>query len=194
MMEDSMYHLVDHARKSGTRPRVHGNGFIQLDLSPNVRLHVWGHRAIPRQTVETPIHNHQFSFTSLVLKGTMVNQKYFASVTNHLLGEATHHVYTARVREGEDTILVDSGQTAVLYTDNQDIVSAGDHYSMTKGEIHESIVKELTVTVIMKVGKSLAQGGLQPTVYVPLGITPDNDFNRYTMKPSDLWGIIYESL
>lgn len=53
-------------RAVGERPRVHGNGFIQLDVTPRTRLHFWSPE-IPRQKVATPIHDHVFGFVSYVI-------------------------------------------------------------------------------------------------------------------------------
>jgi hypothetical protein len=53
-------------KERGVRPRVHGNGFIQVDLTADTRLHVWGDKRIPRQNVYTPIHDHVFGFESTI--------------------------------------------------------------------------------------------------------------------------------
>jgi hypothetical protein len=47
----------DELRDSDNYPRVHGNGFIQLDLPDGKRLHVWD-EDIPRQKVNTSMHDH----------------------------------------------------------------------------------------------------------------------------------------
>src|SRR3546814_6146607 len=60
-------------RERGGRPRVHGNGFIQLDLTERGRLHIWGAPRIPRQKTATPIHDHVFGFESTVAVGRPVN-------------------------------------------------------------------------------------------------------------------------
>ena len=47
------------------RPRVHPNGFIQLDISPRKRFHIWAHPDIPqsgREDKEEDIHDHVFGF------------------------------------------------------------------------------------------------------------------------------------
>ena len=48
----------------GSEPRLHGNGFIQLDLGDDQRLHIWSPDLPPAQRVSTQIHDHQF-FDSL---------------------------------------------------------------------------------------------------------------------------------
>lgn len=42
-----------------SEPRIHGNGFLQIDLDPLRRMHVWDHRW-PRQIRDSSIHDHAF--------------------------------------------------------------------------------------------------------------------------------------
>ena len=63
------------ARTADRRPRVHGNGFIQLDLTDRRRLHVWGDHRIPRQSVPSTIHDHTFSFKSTIILGQLVHRE-----------------------------------------------------------------------------------------------------------------------
>ncbi len=63
----------ENLRDVGKNIRVHGNGFIQIDISSLTRVHVFGHPLIPRQLTPTPIHDHRFGFHSMVLAGCLVN-------------------------------------------------------------------------------------------------------------------------
>jgi hypothetical protein len=65
---------------------------------------------------------------------------------------------------------------------------------MRIGEIHESVVTQPTITVILKFGLTLAQGGAPPSVFVPLDTTPDNTFHRYSMDQELLWSIIFDEV
>lgn len=172
-------------------PRVHGNGFIQLDLwSPRVRLHVWG-PGIPRQSVPTPIHDHTFGFQSFTIRGCLLNVRY--SVMPSGVGFESHHVYRARIRAGEDTVLVrDRGRGYLLMPEEALVVRAGCGYSEKPGDIHQSIADCRTATVILKDNLTLAQGGASPRVFVPVGTEPDNSFRRDAFPASLLWNIIGE--
>lgn len=183
--------IVAMLRAIGNRPRVHGNGFIQLDLSASTRLHVWGDPRIPRQAVETPRHNHQFGFVSSVLYGA-IRQREYEAVEDCFMGDYQPH--TARVRHGEDTVLAPIGPLVNLKLTSERIIRAGESYSMRAGEIHESEPCGLSVSVIVKDAPSLAQGGVSPLVYVPFRTTPDNAFDRYATPAEDLWQIITETL
>jgi hypothetical protein len=179
----------------GNRPRIHGNGFLQLDLSDTARLHVWGDPRIPRQCTPTPIHDHMFAFSSLIMRGIMTDIRYTPCVSEE--EDGTHWAYKARVREGEDTILVPANTTKPYYMTpiSRQTYTPGQSYTMAVGEFHESRPNGLTVTVILKQGKTLSQGGASPTVMVPKGMEPDNRFNRYLMLSEDeMWKIIMDAV
>ena len=44
-----MIPLVDRLKATGLRPRLHPNGFIQFDVTPNgdIRFHVWPDEKLP---------------------------------------------------------------------------------------------------------------------------------------------------
>lgn len=174
------------------RPRVHGNGFLQLDLTPEMRLHIWGDPRIPRQAVATPIHDHTFGFTSRVLRGSLTDLRYQA--VNNPAG--LYAVHQARVREGEDTVLEPTGQRVSLFPLPSRMLLAGQTYTMIPGEIHETIPSDhgVSVSVITKVGLTLAQGGSSPRVFVPVGREPDNTFHRYAVPEAELWQILFDAL
>ena len=188
--------VVTLLKAFGNRPRVHGNGFIQLDITPNIRLHVWGDPRIPKQATETPIHDHTFGFTSYVLVGALENIVYQtrpSSVPNNAPA-GVHVPHRATVRVGEDTVLSPIGGPCEMYVFVRHVTAAGKSYHMLPYEIHQSRPMGVTVSVIVKDGPSLAQGGPSPTVFVPQGVTPDNEFNRYAAEPELLWDIIRDAL
>lgn len=92
--------LQAHARQS--RPRVHGNGFIQLDLTDRRRLHIWGDPRIPRQRVPSTIHDHTFNFSSRVYRGQIIHRE--IALEPH--PDGAYRLYQAVCRHGEDTRLV----------------------------------------------------------------------------------------
>jgi hypothetical protein len=184
----NLYAIAYHSEQSkiDLRPRVHGNGFIQLDISKSVRLHIFGDERIPRQSVSTQLHDHTFGFTSKILSGTLENVRY--SVRENPNGK--FKVYRAFVRDKEDTVLRNTNVRVTVEEAKREILKAGDSYSMVAGEFHESIPCGRVVTIITKDGLTLSQGGKSPSVLVPIGQEPDNDFNRYSLSPEELWSII----
>jgi L-ascorbate metabolism protein UlaG (beta-lactamase superfamily) len=172
-------------------PRVHGNGFIQLDLTPTKRLHIWGHPSIPRQKTATPLHDHAFGFTSRILMGALVNKRF---IWNTETPYGRYEIHRVNVRDREDTTLHGTGELGDLVHVETEVYFAGDVYSMSPGEIHESEPREISASIIEKTGPTLSQGGPSPRVFVPRGLKPDNTFHRYTMSEEDLWEIIADVL
>ena len=84
------------SRLSVGNPRQHGNGFFQLDLYNEYRLHVWDPAYPLPQKVATPIHDHRFAFESLVLYGTQKHVTYNITITyNSRIVTPTHQIYEA---------------------------------------------------------------------------------------------------
>lgn len=186
---------LSEIRKHGDRPRVHGNGFIQLDLTELSRLHIWGDPRIPRQKVATPIHDHVFSFESQIIVGRITNTVYEL----HYDRQGEYRVYTPQIREGEDTILMPTdtyGNVSVAHVDKIEHGAFHNCYDMPKGWFHESVASDgPAATIITKSGPTQAQGaGVKPRVLVPVGQQPDNEFNRYDADEDLLWRVIEETL
>lgn len=181
---------VFNAREEQMRPRVHGNGFIQLDLTARRRLHIWGDPRIPRQTVPSTIHDHTFTFSSRVYRGQIVHRE----ITICRRQEGAYRLYQAVTRHGEDTRLVAGDERYDALVTREHVLRAGATYDFAAGRFHETIAPWLCVTVIDKDGPTLAQGGPSPRVLVPYDLGPDNSFDRYQEKPDLLWEIIFEAL
>lgn len=77
-------------------PRFHGNGFVQVYLSPRKRLDIW-HPDLPAIPTAGGVHDHRFSFTSTIL-----------------LGKLQHDIYAVESADTDDPALfrVDCGQPA----------------------------------------------------------------------------------
>ena len=184
--------LIDEVReveKSGDRPRVHGNGFIQLDLQDNRRLHVWGDYRIPRQIIPSPIHDHTFSFMSTIIKGQLVNR----SMNVRIDSGGGFDLYVAKINEKEDTHLEKQSYRVSVEIQHEILMKAEQQYTFPAGAFHETVAPWKCVTVIDKV-KSTKLPKPAARVLVPVGLEPDNTFNRYDADPKLLWQIIYESL
>lgn len=178
--------VLEWFEKKRLKPRVHGNGFVQVDIDERRRLHVWGHPDIPRQDVYHPIHDHVFGFESTVLVGRLVNVNYGKPLENN---EGRFRLYQALpCKHGSaDTKLALPGpedRTHGLRYDftprRTDMVQAGETYSMERFDFHETVPVELSITMTVKSGLTLQQNpsGLRPYVAIPVDRQPDNHFNR----------------
>ncbi len=187
--------LVTKLRAKGVIPRVHGNGFIQLDLTSGSRLHIWGDPRIPRQKVATMIHDHVFGFTSTVIVGRVLNVVY--NVVSHSYGD--YIVYAPKVRQGEDTILKPTALSVIaepIHVDMLAVNTDSREYGISPFEYHETVAPDgPAATIIVKDGPTQAQGATaKPRVLVPRSLKPDNEFNRYGTDEDLLWRIIEDTL
>ena len=183
-LDSALAWLRDWEAKSLGNPRQHGNGFYQLDLSDgehDYRLHVWDPEAPQAQTQPTPIHNHRFSFLSLVLYGVQHHVTYSVEVLERgrSVYKPTHHLYRVYDRNQEDTELVDANANVVARQLEHQTIQRGDAYSFRFGDWHETPVSELTVTLLEKTEVVQAW---HPCVLIPWGVDPDNAFTRYDMS------------
>ena len=181
---------IAELKRRGVVPRVHGNGFIQVDLTDTTRLHVWGDKRIPRQNVYTPIHDHVFGFKSTLLAGRLFNVVY--GFHEDMFGD--YRIYKPEIRTGEDTILMPTPVRVKVFPIRTHLVEYHTNsttYEMDPFIFHESFVTEPTVTIIEKTGPTQAQGAnIKPRVLVRFDKDPDNEFNRYDTDPDRLWAII----
>lgn len=174
-----------------SRPRVHGNGFIQVDLTPTHRAHYWGHPDIPRQKKRSPIHDHIFGFMSCVLKGRLVNIEYVTT-----MGEDFDIWQPVRGGPFNKDVLEQAKGTAPVGIDvhHCDVMLPNrfqSQYHMPPFRFHETHTDEPAVTIIEKDGPIRSPNYL-PRILVPHGGSPDVEFDRYAAPEETLWGIIKE--
>lgn len=182
----------------GNLPRVHPNGFIQLDLDVVHRLHVW-HPALPyRQMTYSPIHDHVFGFTSRCYSGRIVHVPY--NVAPDSKG-GSHVLWEAVCLDGEETILapIDNKRVHLWYDQRNDrpvveVAQPGDTYYFEPFEFHEILFNEPSLTIIAKHDRTIYQGNpRRPRIAVPFGEQPDNDFRRGDADVHVLWTLIGEA-
>lgn len=188
----------EYLRGVDARPRVHNNGFVQLDLTPSRRLHVWGHLDIPIAREKAFVHDHIFGFRSWALVGKLTNVTYDLDFNRN-----DFEIYTPTVTNGYDSVLKPTGIFCGLKVKHTDTIAQkgnpdnlSDSYDIEPYVFHETFVSEPTATVIEKHGLTLAQNpnGPCPRVLVPVGEKPDDEFSRYSTDVEKLWKIIDEVL
>ena len=173
-------------------PRIHGNGFIQLDIGENYRVNFWGHKDIPKQDVDTSIHDHEFDFISVILKGYLLNTKYDKVIGN------THKVYVPKISEGHNTKLIytktdtairESEVEQIFFVDILDLKTKKSYY-MLAGELHQTQAFKPAVTLMKKIPKPSFIKKHSATVLVKAGERPDNKFDRHSYENDFIWDLI----
>ncbi len=184
---------LDRLRDYGP-PRVHPNGFIQLDLGVANRLHVW-HPNLPfRQKTFHPIHDHIFDLQSKVYSGRLVHVEYTPE-----LGTMYRRWMVSHLQTSEETILklAEWHPSCYLVATSMEVIQPGGGYTFPAYKLHETLASEPTMTIMtkvmpeedMKTGTNCAGA----SVMVPTGTEPDNDFNREVFDVGELWRLIEEA-
>lgn len=186
---NNLRETVDTARANRRIPRVHPNGFLQLDLNDDksLRLHIWDHE-LPRQKTPTPIHDHEFALKSSVLLGCLVNKRF--RVTQDANGD--YKKWSVKRQAGsENTTLIPSSDTFTVAQITRELIRPGDVYTMVATEFHESGHVGRTASIMQKLGY---QAGHSASVLVPIDKKPDNEFDRELFDIDQLWDVVYETI
>lgn len=172
--------MIAALKTQDVKPRLHPNGFVQLDLSTTKRLHVWHPQVVRLQKTHHPVHDHMFDMRSTVLRGCLRNFVY------ELVPGTTHNIYRAKAVGNSETVLQFQAGPWALRTVRMDDIEPGEIYRLRFAELHDSAAHGITVTIMEKV----KQYKYSPRVAVPVGVLPDNDFRRDTVGAEQLWSII----
>lgn len=141
---DIMRDMAAAFLSQGTRLnwRVHPFGFLRLDLSANLRLHVW-HYDLQTKGVST-IHDHaQWDFTSYVLHGAIINRIWDYDTAGLPFMQARIVAGTLEGGLGEV-------QETSLKLCSMERAEAGESYSQTCKVIHETEALPGTITLVHK--------------------------------------------
>lgn len=123
---------IDWLMKHETEPHWFGLGFIQLKLSETERLHFYPELPGYKSFVGSEeIHDHRYSFTSRVLKGSAINTTYDYTVApNDGLMDMSAVSCDPTNPVDIEPIRVNVHQTGKMY------LNAGSSYEISKGEFH----------------------------------------------------------
>lgn len=185
-----MLDSIDTSRRYGFVPRVHPNGFLQLDLDPSKteRLHIWD-ASLPRQEVPTLIHDHEFGLESTVYLGCLINKRFKVEEADAGIGE--YKKWTVlRDPDSEETRLVESRDEFTAKLVVREFIYPDESYMMQAPEFHESGHIGRTLTIMRKLGYL---AGHSASVLVPVGEEPDNNFRRSNVDVDQLWDMVYET-
>lgn len=162
--------------------RIHGNGFLQAETACGNKFHVWDKR-LPQQKVRTLKHNHNHGFESTLLVGDLTWMEF--EIINDVHPGSPIYLYTPHQcipRKGKDTRLVPSGPCVGLTIPRTFFLKQGSTYTwpLDMNLYHEvwPADYELVITFVERHNYC----DEIPTVLVPRGQQPDNEFDRYAFK------------
>ncbi len=141
--------IFEELRRLPNPPRLHPNGFIQLDLDDagRTRLHIWPEEPIRIRMPDAPIHDHIFGFESRVLIGCLTNMTYAIEADPageyEVWGVAP---YAAARRDAPLERLDDLRYRLKVVEERR--VCAGSRYDFPPLAFHESRAEGFTATVI----------------------------------------------
>lgn len=188
---------VARVREDGGKPRVHPNGFIQLDLEithgtwiAETRLHVWPDGDdIPKQTTATTIHDHRFDMHSTVLTGRLWQMRYSVQLDERPF---SHEIYVAQYPEPrKESVLMPSGVCVKVTPTRAECIGEEISYTQPRYTFHDTGWVGLTATLMTKTNEDVLH---EPRVLVPMGQEPDNSFIRANVEEDLLWDYIERAL
>jgi hypothetical protein len=193
----------------GGNPRVHPNGFIQLDLETPVeaatghsgasrRLHVWNPPGLdlPSQARRSPIHDHVFDMESTVIVGQLRQIVYDASLAPVVFRESgpcwTHEVCLANYSQASKSTLEPTGVFITAISDPSYAVYERETYTQAACTFHDTLVHGPCLTIMTK---TKVYEGRPARVLIELGQKPDNDFVRSeALTPDTIYAAIERTL
>lgn len=194
--------------RGGGNPRIHPNGFIQLDLEPVAdswhashqqghsgaarRLHIWNPPGVklPRQDTVHEIHDHVFDMRSTVVKGQLWQRRFAFEVGG--AKAPTHELYRAVYAKNSDSRLEALGVLGIVRPIERYAVDEDSSYTQAAGTFHDT---ETPLGLVVTVMEKTAVVFQQAHVLVPTYTEPDNEFDRASAaSPELLWEAIEVSL
>lgn len=169
---------------------LHGLGFIQLKLGGDQRMHVW-HPGLPRRDcyTDSAVHNHRFSFTSRVLKGTQMNQR--CDLETVKPGTGTHQLISHNGprsdKGGRESYPV---ADVNVHMRDLETYGPGDEYTMPAYEYHHTPCAGVVVTVLRK----HEELSIHANSVCRRGTAFHYDFDRFQLSPEKLFDIVKDAL
>lgn len=165
---------------------VHGNGFLQVDVTEKRRLHIW-HDSIPRQVVPSLYHDHRFDFESTILRGELINIKLdvLPGGDYYMYRPETQRIPNVdgklrRLGEGDHSVQIRSFEAHTKETS----------YFMRAGIFHHIVAIGTTVTCMTILDKYEDH---IPRVLCHKNLEPDNAFSRVSaVDDTFVWDLLME--
>ena len=147
--------IVDLLKKAGTSPRFHGNGFTQLYLSADIRLHVWHPSIAPLRQHNAMIHNHRYDVRSTVYSGRLKHTTYLVDDTAPKDKHDVRVIQLDGASGAHKSPEIETGKTGALVLRHEYELTQGAVYTMRRPWLHtsEHVGQEPIVTIFERSNK-----------------------------------------
>lgn len=120
-----------------------GFGFIRTKIENVGRIHVWDSSL--RTHYVSDIHNHPWPLHSTIISGELINQRYSGSSNTERF---IPNYKGQKIATGEGGGLIGEPVDVMLSPDRPDVYGPGESYKQRPEDIHRTIAKDGTVTLI----------------------------------------------
>ncbi|OAJ60567.1 hypothetical protein A6V36_01875 [Paraburkholderia ginsengiterrae] len=155
---------VDREDHSAVTVQQHPLGFLcvkwNIDASRSLRIHVWGQDMRYRQEPNWPIHDHIFSFKSVILLGKVQNKIYTLSEQGKGRMCKIFEVDYTR----EQSTLIATGDPAMLTMTSATVYEEGQTYEMQSGILHRTALRSSFAVTVLATTLVRSQFGARPRV------------------------------
>lgn len=132
-------------------PRFHGNGFVQVYLTPDTRLHIWTPYLPATRVQNARIHDHRFLFESTVLVGALIQTEFEVTPDDE---RGPHGLYQQGAGHSDKSTPLEYVGGCHMAQSNQYRIFAGETYRFGgPNKYHDSSPAdgELAVSLMRKV-------------------------------------------
>lgn len=171
-----------------TQATRHPLGFLMLKLwtadDRTLRLHVWPRERHPQDPI-LPIHDHSFSFTSIVLHGGLENCFYNERPANSTRFDVYNVRYTSN-----SSIIERTDQTIAVTPACRFFAGAGTRYEASSRIFHEADAPNDSAAATLVAARQ--EAGVVPRVLVPKGHSDNFEFTRTLVSETDFLAALRE--
>lgn len=176
--------LLEGAKNNLFKHYKHPLGFYYIELANSkqhrTRLHIWPENLDERELIgpNFPIHDHSWSFKSLILAGEITNLTY--RLKNDITGD--YFIYGTEYTSAGVELKCDIKNRFQLELESSKAYKKNDSYSMKSGRLHETKVEKGLCVTLLKANYDLNREPIvigrkssEAMIYVPRNTSVKDD-------------------
>lgn len=179
---------------STVRVQIHPLGFLavrwELGGGKELRLHIWSKDVKISQLPNWPIHDHVFSFRSVVLVGRVQNKLY--ELVDFAVGRSVVNIFEVHYVDNTST-MVWSGAKAKIKPTRTNIQISGSYYDLPEKILHRSVLRSDFAVTVLATQKN-PDNSLNARVIGAGNVFVPQSFNRTTTCLSTVRSLLIKAL